>query len=137
MRINAEVTILFDHDGLKIEVNDVDAGISFLELRLNQEQTCRALSRSSNTTCELAEVWGLEHVGKTREHEMFEFQLPAGTDLYNRDKRAAITEIDRVCPLGWKADHHFSSQGSFFTKDDQPWARTTIRRWVEKTTVGA
>jgi len=137
MRINAEVSILFDDDGLKIEVNDADAGISFLELHLNQEQTCKALSRLDNTGCETAEVWGLEHVGKTQEHEMFEFQLPAGTDLYNRDKRAAITEIDRVCPLGWKADHHFSSQGSFFTKDDQPWARTTIRRWVEKTTVGA
>lgn len=135
MRVNAEVSVMFGNDGLKIEVYDADAGIQFLELRLNQEQTCEALSRLGNTSCEYAEVWGLECVGKTQEHEMFEFQLPILTEYCTLRKGVAIAEVDRVCPPGWTADHYFGSQSSFFTKDGNPWARTTIRRWVEKTTV--
>ena len=131
MNINGSVTILFERDGMTIKVHDEDASIEFLEIRLNQEQTCQALGRLGNTECESMTVRALHRVGKKMEHESFDFPMPCSL-FDSRCKEIAVAECKRVCPEGWEPDTHFGSQNSFFKKDDKPWARTTIRRWVPR-----
>jgi hypothetical protein len=64
-----------------------------------------------------------------RESKSFEFKLPEGTDYHNQ-KQQAINTVMNTCPESWEPDTSFSSQGSFFTKGEEKWAKTTIRRWV-------
>lgn len=66
---------------------------------------------------------------------MAKFKVWASTKYvgsWKTRKKAAADIADRVCPDGWIADHYFNSQNSFYYKDGQTWARTTIRRWVDK-----
>lgn len=129
MKLNGKITILFNEEGLKIEVMDTASRIEFLEIQLTQEQTCEALARIANTPCEL-EVRGLENVGKKREHKPFEFALPEDTIYHNKKEKATAT-ANLLCPDGWVAATYFNSQDSFFDRGGKPWARTNIFRFIE------
>lgn len=81
---------------------------------------------------EISDSCGLERVGKVLELEKIEFPIDyGGYDRKNRET-AACQAARQHCPEGWEPELHFRSQGSFFTRDGQPWARTSIRRWVDK-----
>lgn len=129
MEINASLTLLFNEDGLRIEIRDSDASSILFQGNLTPECSCQALSRLMNVPIEKAEVFNLERAGKKLEHKMFEFFM--GGDFHNERDRA-VEMIASRCPEGWVPDMGFSSQGSFFRKDEERWARTTIRRWVEQ-----
>jgi hypothetical protein len=117
-------------NGMKIELVDNDASCIFAVVKLNAVQTCQALSRLGYTECSM-EVFNLDQVGKKMEHKPFEFEIPQDSPW--KKGREIIAEIAKEkCPEGWKPDLSFSSQGSFFRKDDKQYARTTIRRWVDK-----
>lgn len=132
MEIQAAITILFDDNGLNIEVEDRISGQMFLKIRLNQKQTCQALSRLAYTHCQKAEVFYLERIGKKMEMADLQFQMPPGSAEYGDGrKEAAAKEALRVAPKGWTPSTYFGSQDSYFYKDGELWARTTIRRWVE------
>lgn len=135
---NAAITVLAGEEGVKIELHDKDAGITFAKVVLTTEQFCQALSRLAHTPCK-AEVFGPDKIGKEQEHKRFEFMLPEGSGF--RDKKAAVEAVKACCPEGWTADTYFGNQASFFArKNDQGkeerWARTTIRRWVNKDNKG-
>lgn len=130
MKINAKVTILFDRDGMSIDVRDGDAAISFLRLRLDPVQACSAMGQLAYTHATLAEVRGLDCVGKKMENQTLAFPLPPEADYPNQKKLAAAA-AEAHCPEGWTHDNYFGSQESFFQKDGKPWARVTIRRWVD------
>lgn len=132
MIIKGNVTILFNADGVSIEIHDDDAGVEILSLQLDEKQTCQALSRLSRIPCELEMHDDLSVIGKVQERKPFEFQLPADIGYGDDRKKLAIKTANKSCPAGWKAANYYGSQGSFFTKDDKPWARTHIYRWVEK-----
>lgn len=129
MKINGKISLLFNSDGLHLEVTDDDAGIRFLEIYLDTEQTCQALSRVARTKCKSVEVSGLGNVGKKLEHQTYIFKMPPHN--YTTRDQVAFDEAQRTCPEGWTPDRYFGSQGSFFREDGVEMARCTIRRWVE------
>ena len=128
MQIRGKISILFETSGLKIEVYDEAACIRFLEIKLDQEQTCEALARLAHTPC-VIEARELQNVGKVRESRDFTFQMP--DDAVYRDKKVAQRLANELCPDGWRASTYFGSQNSFYTQDGKEYARTTIHRWVE------
>lgn len=133
MKINAQVTIHFEsqagYSGLFIEVHDKDSSITFLRIGLDEQQATQALSRLAHTEC-TAEVYGLDRIGKIMECKKFEF--PCGDLGWENKKEKAIEISKKYIPDGWISDNRFSSQDSFFKRDGESWARTTIRRWVDK-----
>lgn len=131
MKIKGEITLLFNEEGLHIELRDEKASIKFADIKLNQEQTCQALSRLAMTDCEI-EVQMLENVGKEMEDQLITFPLPKEVDYSNR-KEIARKEADRICQegfKGWISDGNFSSRGSFLIKDGKEYAQTRIKRWI-------
>ena len=131
MKINAKLTLLFNSEGLHIQVYDDDSCIQFLDLELNEKQTCDALSRLGHCEVKNAEVYNLNHVGKIREENKLEFQMPNDVDYTNR-KEIAVQIAKEKCPVGWKPSCYFGSRDSFFYKNKEEWARTRIYRWVAK-----
>lgn len=127
LKINAQITLLFDRGGLNLRLRDYDSKIVFLDLQLTQEQTCEALARLSETPVAECEVRGLDKLGKKMEHRTIEFKMPKKKPY---DKDAAAAEAAKHTPEGWESDNYFGSQGSFFMIDREPWARCTIRRWL-------
>jgi hypothetical protein len=121
------ITILFDHEGLRIELVDNTSSTTFAVATLSQEQTCQVLSRLCNTPCEI-KVYNLDRVGKKMEHKYLEFPMPKH-DYSNRHSKA-IEGAKKYCPKDWEPDFYFGSQNSFYFKDGKEYARTTIRRWV-------
>ena len=126
---NGRITMLASEDGMKIELHDNDASITFAHIKLTPIQLAQALSRLGYTECKI-EVHLLDKIGKKMKNKKFTFELPETNTFRNMDmaKKIAIES----CPEGWEPDLHFGSQGSFFTKDGKQYARTTIRRWVDK-----
>ena len=132
--MKGNITILVDGQGARIEVEDESSGIRFLKINLSAEQFMACLGRLSMVKCDL-ELHGLNQIGKTLEVGKHEFKIPA--ELYNRryeepdyfDKAAQELAQSQLTD-GWIADSYFGSQGSFFQKDGEQWARVTIRRWV-------
>lgn len=124
---DGRITFLFDDEGATLEIQDNEANVQFLKIRLNQEQVCQMLSRLGTTYCELTEVFHLDKVGKKHINKTFEFELP-DCDFMER-KQCAIETIKDVCPKDWESDNYFNSQNSFFNKDGKQYARVTIRKW--------
>ena len=125
---DASITILFDREGLKIELRDNLACTTFAKIELNAEQACQVLSRSSQTACKI-EVKGLDHVGKNYLHKEISFQIPRTE--WSKIEEVAIKESKKHCPEGWISSEYFGSQGSFFEKAGRQWAKTTIMKWEE------
>ena len=132
MFINAQIDLLFSHEGLDIRIFDDDANITLVTLHLNQEQTCQAMSRLSRTHAEKCEIRGIDKIGKTMEMDHITFPMPKGVEYKKRAQVAYEIAKDK-CPEGWVPDNYFGSQNSFRNaKNGQLIARATIRRWVEK-----
>ncbi len=125
---DGRVSIHFRPEGLRIEVIDHEANLTFCQVELTAEQMANALSGLAYCQAKV-EVGGLDKVGLRMEHETLEFPLPEGTK-YRNVKEVAVEQVKYFCPDGWEADLWFSSQGSFFRLNGQEFARTTIRRWV-------
>jgi len=129
---NGRISILFNENGLRIELKDFDSGIVFAIAKLNQEQTCQALSRLSDTHCTI-EVLGLEYVGKKQEHKEFVFEI-----LPDEDYKLGNGALNQMClrelkknGMGdWIPDNYYNSQNSLFSKDNKKYARAIIRRWI-------
>ena len=130
MKINAQISMLFGEDGLTIEIRDDDASITFVNIHMTPSQVTQAFSRLMNTRVEKCEIRGIEHVGKVMEWRDFEF--PIAESGYNQRKLLAAEKVKEVCPEGWIPSTYFGSKDSFFQKDGVPYAKTTIRRWVDK-----
>lgn len=128
MKIRGAITMLINRDYTEIQVEDRNASTTFITLRLTPEQLSAALSRQAFIECDV-EVKNLDKVGKTMEHKEFEFPLPKNLDSH-RDRKPIAEYCQSLLSDGWVADTGFSSQNTFFTKDEQKWARTIIRRWV-------
>jgi len=132
-KINAEITITaFYEDAINIIISDKDAGTRFIDMTLTREQFINAaMNRLSSVKVKEADVFNLDIVGKKQEYKKFEFEIP---DLSNRDneEKWAIGNVEKFVPVGWKPDKEFNSQDSFFSIGEKHYARTMIRRWVEK-----
>ena len=133
MKINdTRITLLVNEDKISIRVRDDDAATTFLELSLTPEQFAQALSRQVGVRCDSGEVYHPYRLGKLQENKRFTFPLPKDPVAYGKRAEVAYIAALEHCPEGWTPDKYFGSQGSFYTKDEEPWARCTIRRWVER-----
>jgi len=131
MIIDAQIDLLLG-ETTTIRIYDKDAAITFVEIELDPLQLANALGRHAHLDCK-AKILGLDKIGKIHENETLEFPLPGSCYEYGEKRRGkAFAAALEHCPEGWTPHNYFQSQNSFFTKDGQPWARATIRRWVEK-----
>jgi hypothetical protein len=129
-QINLQITVTATYeDSIRISLYDTDSCLTFVEMEMTREQFINAtMNRLGNCNVEKSTVRSLELVGKKREGDTLEFKMP---DVSIRNQReTAVEEALRLCPEGWEPATAFSSQGSFFTKDGEQWARTPIMRWV-------
>ena len=127
MKIKGKISILINRDYTTIEIEDDTANARFLTIKLTPEQLSEALSRTMCVDCEV-EVRGLEKVGKTHENKTFEFEIPK--ELASSKHSKKLQEISQsLLTDGWVSEGYFSSQNSFFIRDDKQMARCTIRRW--------
>jgi len=130
MKVNLSVTMLLGEEGMRVELNDKDAGVPVARFQLTADQTCQLFGRLSNIPVE-ADVYNLDKVGKQLEFKTLKFDLPEHT-LSNR-KEVAIKEALRVCPEGWVPDEYFGSQDSFVHDGrGKTIASTLIRKWAKK-----
>jgi hypothetical protein len=132
MKLKGHITILFDHDGLSVEIEDVNSGCRIVRAGLDRKQTCQALSRLACTDCTIEVSDRLELVGKKEEIDKLEFPLGlTGYPVTDREEWA-LREVSKYCPIGWIPDNYYGSRDSFFQKVNSLdwWARVTIRRWI-------
>lgn len=114
---------------ISITVKDKDAGIRFLEIEIDYDTFAEALTGLSESDCMMT-VRGLENVGKNIERKEFKFKMPDCG--YHNVKDVAAQEAEKLAPEGWKVSTYFGSKDSFFEKDGERHAKTTISRWVKK-----
>lgn len=123
--MEGRISILIGTKETLIQVKDSLSGITFLKVKLTPEQLSAALSMMALTECEF-EVKELDKIGKKMQTAIHEFKLPWDRHF---TKEEVIAEAERTCPEGWTQDGYFGSQGSFFMKGDEQYARVTIRKW--------
>ena len=125
---NARISIFISAHETTIELKDNDSIATFCKVTLTPQQLSQALGRLSYTHC-VAEVSGLDKLGKKHENKQFSFELPENyikTDLAKYCRLAMLKEG----LLDWEDDNYYSSQNSFFVKDGKKYANVTIRRWI-------
>ena len=132
---NARITILVSEGGAVIQIHDRDASVQMAEVRMTSAQFCAAIGRQGYVECEM-EVCDLSRVGKAMEMKELVFGISVPEkDRYDREKmkKIAIKAAKTECPEGWIPDTYYGSQNSFYIgSDGVQYARTLIRRWVEK-----
>jgi hypothetical protein len=126
-----KITISRTHSTIKgdyitLSVVDENAVIEPIDIKMTIEDFGRAITGEGRLPCSFV-LRGVDKVGKVREAKPLEFQLPDG----ETGKEAARAIAKRECPEGWTPWLSFNSQFSFFTKEGENWARTTIYRWVD------
>lgn len=127
MKLDGRISILISSDCTRIAVEDKNASVTFVNVKLTPEQLSRALSRQMSVECEVV-VNGLEKLGKKHENKIFEFEIDK--DKASRKFEDELQEIAQSkLSDGWIAERYFGSQTSFFKKEDKQYARVTIRRW--------
>ena len=129
MKIDAKLTMLVGEDGARIEIRDEASSITFVRINVKPDQFMAALGRLCNVDCDVAEVFGLDNLGKKLEVSELVIELPESTDFHSRKQVAKMIAKEK-CPDGWVSDGYFSSQNSFFRRGAKEFARTTIRTWV-------
>jgi hypothetical protein len=132
--INAQISIISSYDdSINIIVEDKDAGVRFLDMTLTRAEFVNAaMNRQACVNVSKTEVFALDKIGKKKEYKEFEFEIPITTPCDEKQKEITIGVLNSVCPEGWVPDTYFGSQDSFFSKDGKKYARTMIRRWVDK-----
>jgi len=116
------ITILVSDESTTIEIRDNKACTNFCRVTLTAKQLSQALSRLSNTKAEKIEVFNLDRLGKVHESKRFEFEIPKE---YRSSQHSEILYDLCVKALKgldmeeWLPDKYFSSQDSFFSKNDR------------------
>lgn len=121
--------MLVGSESTTIEIRDNNSDTTFVSIELTPEQLSRCLSKQGDVKCEL-DIRGIERVGKKHEWKTFEFKVPSNYDRYKSKCSDLAFHVDELLSDGWKSDHYFKSQTSFFNKDGELWGRATIRRYV-------
>jgi hypothetical protein len=127
------VTLLFNDDGLDIEIRDEGSSVIIVKATLNVKQACQALSRLGNTPAKV-EVGELSRVGLYMIHDILKFEVDRSVYYSHHDDNNKGLNLlaDKACPEGWRPDYYFNSQNSFFTEGQKSFARCIIRKWVTK-----
>jgi hypothetical protein len=142
--LDGGITILFDNDGLSIEIVDSLSSVKIVKATLTPEQTVQALSRLNRTDCKITVAPNINVIGKKMIVENLDFLLPNGIDRYStyspKIREKLFEEAKRLCAEKskdnpsepWSPDNYFGSQDSFFSKGKEYWVRAIIRKWTKK-----
>ena len=121
-----------DVDYMNIELEDEDAGITPIEIKVSCEALMKALTGFGYQPCEFS-TRHLEHVGMVKERDSISFPIPDAD--WGKRKGVAIEEAKNHTPEGWIAAESYNSQNSFTRNPDGSYnANTQIVRWVNKET---
>lgn len=125
--MQGKITLLFNPDGLTIELYDELAGVEFLEVTLTAEQAIKAMSRQGRVDCEF-DTYGLDKVGKVISRDTIVFEMP---EKYNfKDRKSIASELAaKKCPEGWGPVLYLESRDSFFNKNGKEFCQVGIVRW--------
>ena len=131
IKATATIARVQTYDGSYMSITIVDdfSHGTLCRLKLTLEEFTRLLTGESFSDID-AELGDVETLGKVREQETFEFKVCDGS-AYTGLKDLAIAEGLKVCPKGWRLSTYFGSQSSFFSKDGDTWARTSIYKYKE------
>lgn len=126
--IDGRISILSSYDdSIRITIEDKTSGVTFVDIELTREQFVNAtMNRLASSNVKKMTVRYLDLVGKKMVMKSFSFEVKK-----YRDEEEAREKVKSICPEGWVPDLGFGSQGSFYTKGDKVFARTTIRQWVD------
>ena len=113
---------------VQISVKDELSRNRFVTVSMSLENFAHALMGLAEVDCN-HELNNPEIVGKKKEVEKLEFEMPRGTLINRKNIAAAIANTEM--PEGWELWDGFSSQNSFFTKDGVEMARCKIIRYVD------
>jgi hypothetical protein len=127
--VEVKVSLRVNETGARLVLEGRESGLRIAEVSIDPDNFLNMLGGLCNVSGS-AEFYSPDKIGLTQEHKKFEFLLPEHN--YRNKEQVAQGELKRVCPEGWEPDEHFNSQGSFFEKGDEKWARITIRRWYDK-----
>lgn len=128
--LEGKISLYVSEEGAELEIHCASSGCLIAKTKLSSETFCSILGRLSYVTCSVnvLDSENIHLIGKNEKIESFEFKLPEGTNYQNR-KEIAYSEALKCVPDGWEPDEYFNSQGNFFKKDGEEWARCTIRKW--------
>jgi hypothetical protein len=132
MKLKGRITLLISNENTYMEIEDDNASVRFLTIRLTNEELVRILSRQGMVECDI-ELHSLDKLGKKHECKDFVFEIPLrgySNNLPDKEyAKMAQTLLDKEGE-GWIAEDYFRSQNSFFKNGDKQMARCTIRRWI-------
>jgi hypothetical protein len=128
MKIDARLSFIINTDSTEIEIQDYDANIILAKIILTPEQLSKILSRNGSVKCECI-TGDISLIGKTHENKWFEFEIKSNEEDLAQQCELALIEQNMS---EWKADHYYNSQNTFFKKGGKNYARTIIRRWINK-----
>lgn len=136
MKLKGKLSLLFGETS-RIEVKDSISNTTFLRIELDPEQLAQCLGRLANVDCEI-DINNTDRLGKKHEHKKYVFPMPSWISSGRLNSCGDKEEVlASECQIllddegeGWVSDGHFSSQDSFFTKDDVDYARCIVRRWI-------
>jgi hypothetical protein len=131
MKVKGSLTMFFDKDGLRIEVEDDASSLTFVEIEVDPKAVCAAMGRLANVPCKM-EYHGLERLGQKMEVDRISVPMPKEYDYVDR-KQVAKIEVEKALEeldSGWVCSDNFNSRDSFYWEGNQEYASATIRRWV-------
>lgn len=121
-------------DILNMRLKDENSSTNFLELEIKPEDLMLALTGFAEQEMEysLAPSNKLEKLGKELIVETLEFSLGLEKDIgFSERKNKAMELASKYVKEGYTPDLYFDAQYSFFTKNNELWARTFQRTYVE------
>lgn len=128
MKIEGNITVRFEPNGVKIELEDVVANSRLASISIDVPAFMRILSGLSFMPCNI-DIPNIDKIGK--KHENKEFRFPIDKELASSSHREKLTRLAQsLLSDGWIADDYFGSQDSFSFKDDQWFAKCVIRRYI-------
>ncbi len=117
---------------MSISIQDEISGAQFCEVEIPYDEFVVALT--SGMGYGVAELRGLDVLGKRREHKSIEFPFDSSKVKYKERENVAYNTALFHCPEGWAPSKYFGSQSSFGKNaEGVPVARCSIYRYVETT----
>lgn len=128
MIVEGNITVRFDPNGVKIELEDVVANSKIASIDIDVPAFMRILSGLSYIPCKI-DILNIDKIGK--KHENKEFRFPIPKELASSSHKEKLTRMAQSLLLDeWIADDYFGSQDSFSFKDGQWFAKCIIRRYI-------
>lgn len=124
---------------VRIEVQDDNSHLTFLEIRISHEEFSRAMTGLSNRpmTFDIGDAMERARIGKKLITEAITVKVgPEGDIEYKNRQPRAIAAIAKHCKarstkdgVHWVGDTYLGSKDSFHSESGMLYANTYMRRW--------